>query len=78
MTVDGGSTDNHTLNGLLNGTTYNISIFATSIHFNSDSVLFNPVEHVECKYTYMYVYVYIQVIKNEIGCRDGDMPERRG
>ena len=58
MTVDDGSTDNRTLNGLMNGTTYNISIFATSTHFNSDSVLFNPVERVERKYTYMCVCIY--------------------
>ena len=38
-TVDGGSTDSHTLMDLLNGATYTISIVATSeTSFPSDSV----------------------------------------
>ena len=36
--VSGGSTDMKTLTGLQNGDTYNISILATSEHFNSDAV----------------------------------------
>ena len=43
MTVDGGSTDNHTLTGLQNGATYTISIVATSQHFFSDAVTVNMV-----------------------------------
>ena len=38
MDVGGGSTDNHLLTGLLSGTSYNISIVATSKHFFSDLV----------------------------------------
>ena len=38
MNVGGGSTDNHLLTGLLSGTSYNISIVATSNHFFSDLV----------------------------------------
>ena len=49
VTVDGGSTDSRILTGLQSGTTYNISMLATSIHFNSDSVQFDPVELVERK-----------------------------
>jgi len=36
--VADGSTDNHLLTGLLSGTSYNISIVATSKHFFSDLV----------------------------------------
>ena len=36
--VSGGSTDNHLLTGLQNGTSYNISIVGTSEHFFSDHV----------------------------------------
>ena len=40
VTVDGGSTDNHTLTGLQNGATYTISIVATSEQqFVSDKVI---------------------------------------
>ena len=38
--VSGGSTHNHLLTDLQNGTTYNISIVATSAHFYSDPVEF--------------------------------------
>ena len=38
LTVDGGSTDNHTLTGLQNGATYTISIIATSQHLPSETV----------------------------------------
>ena len=38
LTVDGGSTDSHTLTGLQNGATYTISIIATSQHLPSESV----------------------------------------
>ena len=38
MTVDGGSTDNHTLTGLRNGATYTISIVTISQHFSSEAV----------------------------------------
>ena len=38
VNVGGGSTDNHLLTGLLSGTSYNISIVATSNHFFSDLV----------------------------------------
>ena len=43
VNVSGGSTDNHLLTGLQNGTSYNISIVGTSEHFFSD--------HVECPNT---------------------------
>ena len=37
VTVDGGSTDNYLLTGLMNGDTYTISIVATSNNFPSES-----------------------------------------
>ena len=41
VTVDGGSTDSHTLTGLQNGATYTISIVATGEPFPSESVTTN-------------------------------------
>ena len=38
VTVSGGDTNSHTLTGLTNGETYNISIVAISDHFFSDNV----------------------------------------
>ena len=38
VNVSGGSTDNHLLTGLRNGTSYNVSIVGTSKHFFSDHV----------------------------------------
>ena len=40
VNVSGGSTDNHTLTGLLNGANYTISIVGTSDHFFSDHVYY--------------------------------------
>ena len=37
-TVSGGSTETHTLTGLVNGDTYTISMIATSQHFFSEAV----------------------------------------
>ena len=52
VTVDGGSTDSHTLTGLQNGATYTISIVATSQHFFSDAVTVNMVVGLgECIHT---------------------------
>ena len=38
VTVDGGSTNSHTLTGLSGGETYTISVAGTSDHFFSESV----------------------------------------
>ena len=38
MDISGGSTDEYTLTGLQSGTTYTISIVATSEHFYSDAL----------------------------------------
>ena len=54
MAVSAGYIGKHLLTGLQNGTTYNISIMATSIHFNSDNVWFDPVELVERKYIHVH------------------------
>ena len=36
--VSDGSTNTHTLTGLVNGANYTISIVGTSLHFNSDTI----------------------------------------
>ena len=38
VTVEGGSTNSHTLTGLTNGEMYEVSIVGTSIHFFSEPV----------------------------------------
>ena len=67
MNITGGSTDNYILTGLLNGTTYNISILATSEHFFSDSVLFDPVELVAQCHTCTCIILHVHVSDNHAG-----------
>ena len=62
VTVDDGSTDSHTLNGLLNGATYTISIVATSQGIPSETMTADMAVGLRksdllevLKYVYMYV-----------------------
>ena len=58
--VSGGSTDNYTLTGLQNGTTYTISIVATSDHFFSKNVSLDRSAGQSCKHVYAFALCIVR------------------